>query len=84
MRALGLLVFDDAQARAVIEGMGLEVTPKGRVAAKGHAIHCNACRNSISIGNFGGALPGSRLYYCDDPSCLVEYVNKKLAPVERA
>lgn len=75
---LGVLVFKKSESTRVLQGLGLEVDEAGKVTDDGAAVKCQCCNNNLSAPHFGAVLPGSRLYYCDSPSCLVDYVRTKV------
>lgn len=78
MKELGLFVFGRNETQSVIEGLGLTVDPKGSLRTSIGNVVCQCCGHRLKLTNFGAALPGSRLYYCDEPACLVDYVSAKL------
>jgi hypothetical protein len=63
---------------SVLNGLGLDVAPTGRVTKSGADVKCECCGKSLTADHFGAALPGSRLLYCDAPACLVKYVRAKI------
>ena len=78
MQNLGLLVFKKEDAAGLAVSLGLNVDPNGRVARGLQVIHCEGCGDELKVSKFGAALPGSTLFYCDDPACLADYVGRKL------
>lgn len=79
MKNLGLLVFKPGEAATVVRGLGLSVDQRGFLKAGTGPTICACCGDGIKLSEFGAALPGSRLYYCDAPACLLNYVNRRRA-----
>ena len=77
VKNLGLIVFQPNEAESIVRGLGLTVGPNGQLRDHDKPALCSCCNEKIKLARFGAALPGSRLYYCDAPACLLNYVNRK-------
>jgi hypothetical protein len=85
MKDLGLLVFSREQTLDLLAG--LEIKPDGRGTLRkssGDRITCSGCETAIKVNQFGAALHGSKLFYCDNPACLAHYVDYKLRGSRKA
>jgi hypothetical protein len=72
-----LVVFKPQETEEVASNIGLQVERKYLVRA-GQRVVCDGCHDEIRVTKFGAALPGSRLYYCDNPACLESYVANRV------
>lgn len=77
---LNLVLFENEdQLKGLLGKLGIEVRDNFVVSADGKAEHCQSCAKTIRVDNLGNIMPGSTLFFCDDPYCLSTYVAEHLA-----
>jgi hypothetical protein len=76
MPEVGLLVFSPENQDLVLDSLGYSVSKNGYLLKDDETVRCACCDRALRPSNFGGALPGSLIPYCDNSACLVEYVQQ--------
>ena len=79
MKELGLLVFKGPEdVPKFAEAFDFTINKNGYVERAGKTIHCKCCDRAIKKESLGTILPGSSVFYCDNPMCLANYVHEYL------
>lgn len=79
MKTLGLLVFKGAEdVPRFAQDFGFDINPRGYLEKDGKTIKCDCCETTLKSERLGTILPGSDIFYCDNPACLSKYVVKYL------
>ena len=78
-KSLGLVVFrGEEDVPKFKDEYGFEIKSNKYLKKDGKDINCHCCEKPLKTSNLGSILPGSRLFYCDDPTCLAEYVSEHI------
>lgn len=76
---LNLILFEnEPQLRALLAKLGIKTRENFILSKEGEVEKCQCCRKTIRVENLGNIMPGSTLFYCDDPFCLSSYVAEHL------
>jgi hypothetical protein len=71
---LNLVVFEGAEDLApILAHMGLRFDG-ARILQDDKPVKCECCGDELTLSSVGNVMPGSTLFYCDDPFCLTDYV----------
>ena len=73
---MGLLVFRGAvDVPKFSKEFDFTINKRNYLERDSKNIVCSCCEKPIKTNNLGAILPGSNIFYCEDPSCLAEYVS---------
>jgi len=74
----GLISFDIEQVDEIVEKVGLKFNKNDYLIDDNKIIKCKCCGHPIKKRNLGNILPGSKIIYCDNPTCFAEYMDDYL------
>lgn len=75
---MNLVLFNKGEVVRVIKALGYNVNSNGEVISKeGKKVTCQVCGDVIKTSNLGNVMPGSKHFFCDDPTCFAGWVAEK-------
>jgi hypothetical protein len=74
---LNLIIFKDSEMLIrALKSVRIGIEEDRIISRSQDQATCAACGKPITVGNVGNIMPGSDVFFCDDPTHLAEYVSK--------
>lgn len=75
---LNLVSFENrGELERLLQIVGCSVNDRGLVEDPDAKVaHCASCESEIHVDHVGHVLPGSRYFYCDKPTCVIDYLDR--------
>ncbi len=81
MEKTNLIVFEKTEIKSLLSNLDVEtkkVGPKEFILNEHRAIaECEECHQPMTLQNLGNIAHGSKLFFCDNPSCFASHLIKK-------
>lgn len=78
MDPVNMILFKKKQIPHILRFLKVDTDKKGRLLeANGETVICHTCGEEIEKKNLGNIMPGSRLFFCDNPLCFAAYLSEK-------
>jgi hypothetical protein len=77
MRAMdptNMVLFGKGAVDKVLQALAIQVQGDHVVDVTGQPAACHTCGCDITRANLGNIMPGSKLFFCDNPACLATYI----------
>lgn len=76
---ISMVIFKKEDIENFIPKLGNSIDKNGYIINEnGEKVTCETCKCEITKENLGNILPGSKLFFCDNPACFAGYVSKKI------
>ena len=74
---LNLIIFNTKQhLLKLLDTLEINVDEENIIDKNNQLIECSCCEERITLDNLGNIMPGSKEFFCDDPTCLAEYISE--------
>lgn len=72
---VNLILFKYEQIEEVLASLNLGVKEDGTILTeRGEPAKCPACGDIVTKEHLGNIMPGSKLIFCDDPTCFAHWI----------
>lgn len=81
MNATNFVIFNKTDRRSLLEQFGFSIKGTGKHATiqdnAGNDVKCPCCDKLLYPRRLGTIAPGSRLLFCDNPTCFAVWIAEK-------
>jgi hypothetical protein len=74
MDPTNMVLFRKEDVSRVLSALDVPVRGQRILDPSGVPAICHTCGSDIKKSNLGNIMPGSRLFFCDNPACLATYI----------
>mgnify|MGYP001110562328 CR=1 FL=1 len=74
MDPINMVLFRKEETGRLIDALKLRIADGFIVDETGERVSCHTCGVDIKKSNLGNVMPGSKLFFCDNPACFATYV----------
>lgn len=78
METVNMILFKKRQISTVLQVLNIQMEERGKLLDEnGEPITCHTCGSKLRTKNLGNIMPGSRLFFCDNPLCFATYLSER-------
>ena len=74
MDPTNMVLFRKGDVERVLQALTIETRGEQILDPMAQPAACHTCGCDIKKSNLGNIMPGSKLFFCDNPACLATYI----------
>lgn len=74
MDPTNMVLFRKEDVNRVLSALDVSVQGEHVLDPSGQPAICHTCGCDIKKSNLGNIMPGSKVFFCDNPACLATYI----------